>query len=47
MTERGSVYNAAAIVNAALYDGLHQNEAFLRSITDSIGDMVAIIDVAG
>ncbi|NMO03678.1 diguanylate cyclase [Gordonia sp. TBRC 11910] len=40
-------YTAAAIVNAALYDGLHQNEAFLRSITDSIGDMVAIIDVAG
>lgn len=40
-------YTAAAIVNATLYDGLHQNEAFLRSITDSIGDMVAIIDKSG
>lgn len=40
-------YTAAAIVNATLYDGLQHNEAFLRSITDSIGDMVAIIDKAG
>ena len=42
-----ATYLGAALVNAELYQALGRSESSLRLITDSISDMIAVVDATG